>query len=116
MSGCISIKEGKAWIKATWAYEGVVSSARKYVPEQYGRLIQLLDNAVGERLRYIELDALSQEEVTAFFDALIKAYKEIEAAGLGSFYDPSYYSSFLSSLKELIDMIADVYVEGSEKT
>jgi hypothetical protein len=107
MAGDIFISETKQWMKAGWAFRGVMRAASSHIPDSMPRLRALIDERV-EGWNFVNLETeCSRAEVRALLCALREGYKDTELAGSSSFGDPSSFASYTSAFSQLIHMIEE---------
>jgi hypothetical protein len=104
MSGVILINRDDPWIGASWVYSYIMERSLPYVPAQFGRLRNLM-NEDENPLRRVVADELTEKEREVFFEALKRGYEDILNEDGKSFEDREFYSAFMNLYKELLGMI-----------
>lgn len=104
MAGLIQLKE-QQWSVAGWVFDHVLRRARQHLPREGSlRILDLIDES-PPGFNHISLDDLSPDELSTFYQALERAYLQIEREGPNSFNTPQFDSGFMDRFRELPEMI-----------
>jgi hypothetical protein len=107
MAGLIRLNKEQTWSAAGWVFDHVLRLTREHLPEKGSSTIRDLISKAETGLNYISLEKLSPAEVAIFFDALQKAYSEVQAGGSQSLANPEFYTGFIEQFKELLEKVKE---------
>jgi hypothetical protein len=107
MAGLIRLNKEKTWSSAGWVFDHVLRLTREHLPEKGTSTITELMTKAEDGLGYMSLEKLSPAEVAVFFEALKKAYSEVQARGSQSLANPEFYAGFMEQFRELLEKVEE---------
>lgn len=103
MAGTLIVNKRMTWMPAGWLYDFVLANASEHVRPEFPVLADVLKAATTDKsVGYLDLSALSSDEVRAILNATRKIAVQVSLDGPSALADPSFYEGLTARIAELV--------------